>query len=484
MILASQGKEYPTLAPSAGFAEQSPNIWWKAVSFCIQSVIRKIQQNPAFTECSISSLGLSGQMHGLVALDHKGVPLRNAIVWLDGRSAEICSKMKADGSAEEFHHITGLSVATGYMAPSLAWVRKHEPDIYSQIAHVMLPKDFIRFKLTGTICTERSDASGTYLFDITNSTWSDQIISYFGFRRSIFPDIIPSLMIAGRLTPEASRETGLASGIPVAAGGSDQAMAALSLGLHTPGKVAAGINTGGTVITPSNTPLIDKRLHTFCHAFENSWLLMGATLTAGVALSWFLEEVINKSQIQGEGTVSQIEDLTLWAKKVSPGSDGLIFSPYLSGIRTPHVNANARGSFIGLNLSHSVNHMVRAIMEGVAYSMAESLDIFQDLNLPIRELINYAGGSNSSVWRQILCDVFDLPLSTFSNSENSAAGAAIAGAMAIQDNTDLLLKNQVLKQHHPIRENVQKYSKMRHIYKAIYSNLIDIFDEIKEIQTP
>lgn len=481
-ILAFRGKPSKTLSPETGFAEQSPDSWWDNVSSCIQEVVADITSEHETRNYTIASVGLSGQMHGLTALDKNGSPVRNAIVWLDGRSTDICRNLESHNNNDDFHKITGLSIATGYMAPSLAWVKDNEPELFKKISVVLLPKDYVRYKLTGDISTERSDASGTYLFDTVQSSWSDTIISYFGFPRGIFPEIKKSLEVAGYITEEASNKTGLPKGLPVAAGGSDQAMAALSIGLDEPGCISVGINTGGTVITSLDKPVFDSRVHTLCHAIDNRWLLMGATLTAGAALSWFLNNVIVQSQIHSGGQPSTIEELTTMAARAPTGSAGLFFNPYLTGTRTPYVNPNARGSFIGLNLSHSVNHMVRAIMEGTAYSMAETLDIFQELNLPVNELITYAGGSNSFVWRQIICDVFNLPLTKRKESENSVVGAAIAGAAAVNGTEKLIkISQNILVRHVPISDSAEIYRRSRKIYKEIYNQLTGVYDNVSAL---
>jgi xylulokinase len=478
-IISFKGKPTTTISLQPGFAEQSPESWWDIVCSCTHEVVNDLASSPDKKNYTIQSVGLSGQMHGLTALDKTGTPLRNSIVWLDGRSKEICREWELSGKNKELHNITGLSIATGYMAPSLAWVKKYEPEIYHKISAVLLPKDYIRFKLTDEISSERSDASGTYLFDTVNSSWSDTVISLFGFPQEIFPPIKKSLEIVGYITEEASRKSGLPKGTPVAAGGSDQAMAALSLGIDEPGLISVGLNTGATIITASEKPIFDNRIHTLCHAIDNRWLLMGATLTAGAAISWFLNNIIIQSQKISGNNISSIEKLTEMAAQIPPGSSGLIFSPHLTGIRTPHFNPNARGSFIGLNLSHTVNHMVRAIMEGTAFSMAETLDIFNELNLPIRNAISYAGGANSSEWRQIICDVFDLPLSKPKESENSVVGAALAGKAAIHGIEKITNPSQeTMIRHTPYEKHVELYRRSRAIYKTIYKQLSDIYDSI------
>ncbi len=309
------------------------------------------------------------------------------------------------------------------------------------------------------------------------------MIDTFCFNEKILPVIKDSLTISGFVTEIAAHETGLRKGIPVATGGSDQAMAALSLDVTRPGTVAVAISTGGTVITTVETHLIDHRLHTLCHAYNDRWLMMGATLSAGSALSWFLKNILLTEKKVDENTFS-IENLTHLAEKIPPGSNGLFFVPYLSGERTPHMNANAKGSFIGLMLLHNQAHMIRSIMEGVAYSLCDSLDIFHELNLPIRELLCYAGGSKSLLWRQILADVFNFPIQWKDSSEKSALGAAIAGAIAVGKNYSIV--NNFKKgttTNIPKPGNVKIYQERRNIFKNIYEQLKSVFDDICKINS-
>ena len=424
-------------------------------------------------------------MHGLVLVDKSGKALRGAIIWPDRRTSAICAEKARAGDGKLFHAITGLPLATGFLAPSLEWVRRHEPEIYERAACFMLPKDYLRFRLTGKIATEPSDASGTFLFDIRERQWSREMLNAFQIAEKLTPEIVETVSIAGHLTQEAALLTGLSAGTPVIAGGSDQAMAALALGADRPGKVAVALSTGGTVITSIDSPQYDPRVHTLCHAYDGQWLMMGATLSAGTALSWAAENVfMPRPAVDGAQAVVDMDELSRWAGDVAAGANGLFFAPYLNGERTPFMDSNARGCFIGLTVSHTRAHMARAIMEGVAYSLSESIEIFRELGLPINEVSCYAGGSRSRIWRQILADVFDAPVHWQQFADYSALGAAVVGARGL----DVVIPvddfhgaaNQILQ---PVPENSRTYRARRETFRKIYVQLRDIFDEISRFSS-
>ncbi len=282
-VAALYGAEHPIRQPAPGFAEQSLSDWWSATCDCLRKVtdeLRSLSQE-------VVAIGMSGQMHGLVLLDAAGVPLRDAIIWPDGRTADICAEWDRTIGAGKVGAITGLPIATGFLAPSLAWIRRNEPEIYRRAARVTLPKDYVRFRLTGVLATDDSDASGTLLFDVARRRWSDELIRRFRLDASLLPPVTSATSISGVVEDSAARETGLPAGIPVAVGGSDQAMAATALGVNAPGVVAVAISTGGTVITSVEHPFRDERIHTLCHAERGRWILMGVCLSAGLSLSWF-----------------------------------------------------------------------------------------------------------------------------------------------------------------------------------------------------
>jgi xylulokinase len=480
VVITVLSRSYLTRHPLPTQAEQSPEDWWEATRACI----REATSEEILKGRTIRSIGLSGQMHGLVLLDKALKPIRDAIIWPDRRATESCRLRAASPRMESFKRITGLPLATGFLAPSLEWVRDNEPDVYRASACFMLPKDYIRFRLTGVVATDPTDASGTYLFDIRKGSWSKELFEEFGLAEALEPEIIETMSSAGTVTKEAAAETGLSPGTPVIAGGSDQSMAALALGANRPGVIAAAISTGGTLITTIEKPLYDPRLHTLRHVYPDRWLMMGATLSAGAAIAWFNQKILGRADDK-EGWIpgAEIEDLTRSAEAVPAGSDGLLFSPYLSGERTPHMNANAKGCFVGLTLSHTRAHMTRAIMEGVAYSLCDSLDIFRELGLPIEELLCYGGGTKSLTWRQILADVFEEALLWEDTSEQSATGAALACAevegLRLRDRGPARSSGVISL---PRRENQELYRSRRRTYRNIYTQLAGVFEELSEFR--
>ena len=477
-LQAMGSRAYPIEHPLPGHSEQSPQRWWSSTCACIQETLL----TEGLRADAIDAIGLSGQMHGLVLMDGNGTTLRNAIIWPDQRTAGICAEKARAENAKGFHAITGLPLATGFLAPSLEWVRRNEPDVYRKAACFLLPKDYLRFRLTGRAATEPSDASGTFLFDISRRMWSPEMLDAFGIAGNLVPELVDTMEVAGHLTREAALLTGLTPGTPVIAGGSDQAMAALALGADRTGKVAVAISSGGTVITPIDSPRSDPRVHTLCHAYKGQWLMMGATLAAGISLSWAAENLFTApSTPDGARAPVDVEQLSRWAGEVAAGANGLFFAPYLNGERTPHMDPNARGCLIGLTLSHTRAHVARAIMEGVAYSLRESTEIFREMGLPVDEVSCYAGGSRSPVWRQILADVLDLPVRWRQFADYSALGAAIVGGRGLgvlipEEDFHGQADHALL----PVPENARTYRARLSTFRKIYPRLSDIFREISE----
>jgi xylulokinase len=463
-VVGVQGRDYPIREPKPGFAEQSPQGWWDATADCL----RRLLGLPAMAGARVCAVGLSGQMHGLVLLDRDGSPLRDAIIWPDTRTADICREWSQTIGAGTISGITGLPLATGFMGPSLAWVRRNEPGLYERAARAILPKDYIRYRLTGALATDVTDASGSLLFDVARRGWSAELVRKYDIDERLLPPVVGSTAVAGHVTAAAAEATGLPVGVPVAAGGADIAMTATALGVERPGVVAVSISTGGTVIMAIDRVIIDRRMHTICLGHEGRWILMGATLSAGLSLSWFARSVA--------APPGSVEGLVQDAETVPPGSDGLLFAPYLCGERTPWMDPNAKGCFIGLTLGHTRAHMARAIMEGVAFSLCESLDIFEELGVPVQEVICSGGGSRSRLWRQVLADVFDRPVTWRRGEEHSAIGAAMTGALSVgrpvagsaegTDAADTAL---------PQPGSAAVYRRQRGIYRQIHPQLAGIF---------
>ena len=476
-LLGVQGREYPIREPRPGFAEQSPDEWWEATSDCLRRLLR----TDGMAGARVRAVGLSGQMHGLVLLDGDGRPLRDAIIWPDTRTADICREWSRTVGIEAIRSVTGLPLATGFMAPSLSWVKRNEPHVYRRAAHAILPKDYIRYRLTGALATDVTDASGSLLLDVAKRQWSRELLGRFDLDAGLLPAVKNTTEVAGVVTQAAAEATGLPAAIPVAAGGADIAMAATALGVDRRGVVAVSISTGGTVITGIDRVIVDGRMHTLCFTGTDRWILMGASLSAGLSLSWFVKNVatpLAAARAQ-EGEATLLEALTRDADKVPAGSEGLLFSPYLCGERTPYMDPDARGCFIGLSLRHTHAHMVRAIMEGVAFSLCESLDIFGELGVPVKEVICTGGGSRSPLWRQIMADVFDRPVTWHRGEEHSAIGAAMVGARAAGQVVAAGGPGSEAPDTTPPRPaQAAVYREQRRIYKRIHPQLAEVFGEL------
>lgn len=471
-VLAIQGRDYAIREPQPGFAEQSTAEWWDATTDCL----RRLQHLDVLKNARVRAVGLSGQMHGLVLLDREGKALRDAIIWPDRRTADICREWSRTIGAEKISSIAGLPLATGFMAPSLAWVKRNEPDIYLQSVHALLPKDYIRYRLTGEIATDITDASGSLLFDVAHGNWSTELLQLYNLDERLLPQVMHTTRVAGQVTESAAEATGLPSGTPVAAGGADIAMTALALGVDRPGTVVVSIATGGTVIAGIDRPIIDNRIHTFCSATSGRWILMGATLSAGLSLSWFARNVAIPL---GAAEDNIIEKISGDAKNIPAGSEGLLFAPYLCGERTPYMNPHAKGCFVGLSLRHSAAHMVRAIMEGVAFSLCESLDIFDALHVPAKTILCSGGGARSPLWRQILADTFDRPVGWDPGEEHSGTGAAMVAALAAGNPVSrAVTEERPSDVVHPRPEQVTVYQKQRETYKQIHPQLAGIFEAL------
>lgn len=471
-VLAVEGRNYAIREPRPGFAEQSPVEWWESTADCL----RRLQSLDKLKDGRVRAVGLSGQMHGLVLLDKEGNALRDAIIWPDIRTADICKEWARTIGSKKFGEITGLPLATGFLAPSLAWVKRNEPDLYARAAHAVLPKDYVRYRLTGEIATDLTDASGSLLLDVARRTWSTELANRCDLDERLLPSILDTSSVAGAVTESAAAATGLSRGTPVAAGGADIAMAAHSLGIDKPGTVVVSIATGGTVVVGTERPIVDGRVHTLCSATADRWILMGATLSAGLSLSWFAHNIAVPLGAAKDGI---IENIARDAEKIPPGSEGLLFAPYLCGERTPYMNPHAKGCFVGLSLRHSSGHMVRAIMEGVAYSLCDSFDVFNELNIPVNAVLCSGGGSRNRLWRQILADTFERPVIWQPGEEHSGMGAAMIGARAIGERVVPPADSVDLSEEAiPNPEQLETYRKQRNVYKQIHPQLAGVFESL------
>jgi xylulokinase len=369
-------------------------------------------------------------MHGAVLLDADDEVLRPAIIWCDQRSGDQCRKLTSHVGASRLIELTCNPALTGFTLPKLLWVRDHEPETWQRVRSVLLPKDFVRFKLTGDKATDVADASGTLLLDVASRRWSGEMLAAAEMKVGLLPRVYESQQITGTVSHEAAEETGLKAGTPVIAGAGDQAAGAVGLGIVRPGMVSATIGTSGVVFAATNTPALDPkgRVHTFCHAIPERWHVMGVTQGAGLSLRWFRDQfgVLSESKSDGD----PYDSLTAEAAGVPPGADGLLWAPYLMGERTPHLDPDARATLAGLTASHTRAHVVRAMLEGVAFSLKDSFEILKELNVPCDTIRLGGGGARSKLWRQIQADVYDHEVEMMEAEEGAAYGVAILAGVA------------------------------------------------------
>ncbi len=402
-ILARCEREYPLSTPRPGWTEQDPEDWWQATE----------QALAALGVDEVAGIGLSGQMHGLVALDASDRVIRPAILWNDGRTGAECAEMEERVGLERLIALTGNRAASGFTAPKLLWLRRHEPDAYARIARIMLPKDYVRLRLCGEHATDMADASGTLLLDVARRRWSEEVLEAL----ELDPDWLPRLLES----PAVSGET--AAGVPVAAGAGDQAAGALGVGVDRPGPLSIALGTSGVVFAALPAFAADERgrVHAFCHAVPGGWHAMGVMLSAAGSLRWLRDVAA-----PGTGFSELVGEAAAWA----PGAEGLTFLPYLAGERTPHADPDARGAFAGLSLRHDRGALTRAVLEGVAYGLRDSLDLLRELGVaPERGRVS-GGGARSELWLRIVASVLDVPLERPVVEEGAAYGAALLGGLA------------------------------------------------------
>lgn len=472
-VVASDTCEYPLIQLQNGWAEQRCADWWEAVCKTLKKITK------AAAGGKICGIGLSGQMHGLVMLDEHDAVIRNAIIWCDGRTTAECREIEERAGRERLIEITANPALEGFTASKILWVKKHEPDNYKRCKHILLPKDYIRLKLTGMYATEVSDASGMQLLDIKNRCWSSEICEKLDIDQSLLAKLYESPDVTGYVTDEAAEAAGLTPGIPVAGGAGDNAAAAIGTGVCKAGKAFTTIGTSGVVFAHTDTPVIDKkgRIHTFCCAVPGAWHVMGVTQAAGLSLNWF------KNNIAEQFSYREIDRL---CEKIDIGADKLLYLPYLMGERTPILDANARGVFFGLCAMHTKMHLARAVMEGVSYSLYSCLEVLQEMKIDVSDMAVCGGGAKSAFWRKMLADVFNFPVKTMQAEEGPALGAAIlAGCAAgvyrsVQEGCDAIVKPKAKTE--PSYENHSLYEKFYGIYKKLYPALSDSFQALGNIE--
>jgi xylulokinase len=472
-VVAVCSSTHTLQTPKPLWSEQNPLEWWDAVSASIRSVLVKA----SVSADQVSAIGLTGQMHGLVLLDEMGEILRPAILWNDQRTQSQCDEIHRRIGRERFIQISGNVALTGFTAPKILWVQENEPEIYARAKHVLLPKDYIRLKLTGEYAMDKADGAGTVLFDIKTRNWSPEILSALGIDPAWMPPTFEGPEFTGRVTPEAAAVTGLKVGTPVVAGGGDQAAQAVGVGVVESGIVALTVGTSGVVfaVTPSALVEPEGRLHAFCHAVPGMWHFMGVMLSAAGSLQWYRDTLAPQMSF---------DDLLKEADSVPAGSEGLLFLPYLSGERTPYPDPLARGAFVGLTLRHGRGHMTRAVLEGVAFGLKDSFTLIQNAGLgEIRQVRASGGGTKGALWRQILASALEAELVTVNTSEGAAFGAALLAGVGAGNWPDVVtacraavkLTGSTL----PDPVQVAAYRKMYPLYQELYPALKATFEKLK-----
>lgn len=469
VVIGTASSSHTLQTPRPLWSEQNPEEWWQAVSTSIREVLQKADVNGE----EVVALGLTGQMHGLVLLDEAGKVLRPAILWNDQRTQAQCDEIHQRIGKAKFIQTTGNVALTGFTAPKILWVKENEPEIYAKARHVLLPKDYIRYRLTGEYAMDKADGSGTVLFDIKTREWSGEVLSALGIDPAWMPPTFEGSQFTGRVTAEAAAATGLKAGTPVAAGGGDQAAQAVGVGAVEPGVVALTVGTSGVVFATTPTAMIEPqgRLHAFCHAVPGMWHFMGVMLSAAGSLQWYRDTL---------APGMSFEELLNEAEAVPAGAEGLQFLPYLSGERTPYPDPLARGAFIGLTLRHGRGHMTRAVLEGVAFGLKDIFTLIQNAGLgTITQVRASGGGTKGALWRQILASVLESELVTVSTVEGGAFGAALlagvgAGhwpSVAVACKTAVVLTGKTT----PDEGQMKVYRKAYAIYRELYPALSPSF---------
>ncbi len=476
--MASDLQEYPMYQPENGWAEQDPDDWWKAAAVSIRNVLSKSGASPN----DVKAVGLSGQMHGLVMLDRENRVLRKSIIWCDQRSGDECKQITELIGAKRLIEITANPALTGFTASKIMWVKNHEPEIFDKAVKILLPKDYVRFRLTGEFATEVSDAGGMQLLDVPNRCWSSEVLQKLELDESMLGKVYESQEVTGTIHQQAAELTGLKPGTPVVGGAGDQAAGAVGNGIVKPGVISSTIGTSGVVFASTDKISIDPlgRVHTFCHAVPNMWHIMGVTQGAGLSLQWFRNNFcIDEISVAKLMDVDSYYLMDKAAEKVEAGSNGLVFLPYLMGERTPHLDPDCRGVIFGLSAKHTKKEVLRSIMEGVVYSLRDCLEIIREMGVEINQIRASGGGGRSRLWRQMQADAFNSEICTINSGEGPALGAAIlAGVGAgvyknVFEACDAIIQVETRQKPDPLA--TAKYDGYYRLYGRLYRSLKDDF---------
>ena len=481
-VIASKTIEYPMYQPQNGWAEQDPIDWYNAAVETIKYVSSQV--NPK----DIAGLGISGQMHGLVILDENGDVIRPSIIWCDQRTGAECEEITRLVGKDRIIEITANPALTGFTASKIMWVKNHEPENYAKCRHILLPKDYVRYRLTGEFATEVSDASGMQLLDIANRCWSDEVLEKLGIDKSLLAKVYESPDVTGTITEDAAKLTGLKAGTIVVGGAGDNAAAAVGTGVVSDGTAFTTIGTSGVVFAHTSHMSIDKagRVHTFCCAVPGAWHVMGVTQAAGLSLKWFRDNFCESEMNTAKGMGVDTYYLTdKEAAQSSIGANKLIYLPYLMGERTPHLNPDCRGMFFGLSAIHTKRDMIRAVMEGVSYSLRDCWEILKEMGVDIDDMTACGGGGSSPLWRSMLADIYNCPIKTCTSKEGPALGVAILAGVgagiypSVEEACAKMIRYNPAQNPEP--ENVPEYQKYYEIYTKLYNDVKDTYTKLAEI---
>jgi xylulokinase len=479
-LLGGATAHYDVDRPQPGWTEQRPELWWEA---CVEA-LSMLRQQEALRDGAVVGVGLTGQMHGSVFLTEAGEVVRPAIMWNDQRTATECGLMEERIGAVRLVELTGNRALTGFTAPKLLWLQRHEPENFQRTRRLLLPKDYLRLRLTGEYATDVSDASGTLLFNVRERRWSRQVADELEVPWGWLPPALESPDVSGRVTDEVASALGLPPGTPVVAGAGDQAAGGVGSGAVEPGIVTCSVGTSGVVFAATPEPVIDAetRLHSFCHASPGLWHLMGVMLAAGGSFRWLADTLAPLAADTG----SLEQRLGRLAAGAAPGSNGLLFLPYLAGERTPHADPLARGAFIGLREEHSLAQLARAVMEGVTFGLRDSLELLREMGVAAREVRAIGGGSRNPLWRQVQADVFGLPIVSLAVDEGPAFGAALltgVGCGLYRDVAEACgAAVQASERVEPHQDRERFYQELYAQYRQMYPLLRDTFHALSRLQ--
>jgi xylulokinase len=466
LVASASSEHQPFRTPHPGWAEQDPEDWWRAAQESIRLVLA------AVPGVKVDALALTGQMHGAVMLDQDGNVLRPSLIWCDVRTEPQCEWLHKQIGRERLIELTANPALPNFTLTKLLWVKEHEPEIFAKIAHILCPKDYVRFRLTGTYAMDVQEASGTLLLDVAHRRWSKEVAKIAGIPESWLPQLFESPEICAKISDEAAHFTGLKAGTPVAAGAGDQGAGAVGMGILEPGSVSATIGTSGVVFAATAEPTKDPlgRLHTFCHAVPGRWHVMGVTQAAGLSLRW-LRETLAPDQ--------SYDDLTAAAAKIPPGSDGLLWAPYLFGERTPHLDPTATAAFVGITSTTTRAHFTRAVLEGVAYSLKDTFTLFSELGIPVKGVRLGGGGARGPLWREIQANVYGYACERLTAEEGGAFGAALLAGVGAKHWPDL---EAACAAGITVAETIQPNPKVAERYAEGYAGFRRVYPALKGIR--